>query len=245
MKTNKINLSNLHNEEHFQFHTEFKDSLTKELAETLQISEAFATFLIIYLQEKEALQVIRKSANTQQLADADKDRDIIFRGLVDAIKSGQNHFDENKRAAANRLMIVLDQYGNIARKPYNEETAAINKLEVEASTNYAADVTMLNISDWFTELGSRNKKFDTLMKSRYSEEAVKTLNRMRGVRIEIDNVYRSITSRLDALMLINGTTKYEAFVRELNARVDKYNNIIAQRKGRKAKDDDGADKAAK
>jgi len=63
MKTNKITLADLHNEEHFQFHTEFKDSLTQVLAETLQISEAFATFLVIYLQEQEALQVITLPAN--------------------------------------------------------------------------------------------------------------------------------------------------------------------------------------
>jgi len=99
-------------------------------------------------------------------------------------------------------------------------------------------VQILSIADWFTELGARNKKFDTLMKSRYSEEAEKTIKRMKQVRIEIDTAYRAIASRLDALMLLNGTAKYEAFVRELNARVDKYNNIIAQRKGLAAKKND-------
>jgi hypothetical protein len=238
MKTSKINLSNLHNEEHFQFQTEFKDSVTKAGAETLQISEAFSIFLLIYAQELEALQVIRKSATTEQLANADTERDIIFRGLADAIKSALNHFSAEKRAAAGRVQILLDQYGNVARKPYDDETAAISKLVSESQNGYATDVEILGLSDWFNELNAKNQAFDVLMKSRYSEDAAKTDLRMKQVRIEVDAAYRAITNRLDALMLINGTTGFEGFVNELNSRVDRYDNILAQRKGRNAKGND-------
>ena len=245
MKTNKIALASLHNEEHFQFQTEFKDSVTKAGAETLQISDAFAIFLLIYAQELEALQVIRKSSTTEQLANADTDRDVIFRGLVDAIKSALNHFDAEKRAAAARLIIVFEQYGNIARKSYDDETAAITKLVGESRNSYAADVEILGITDWFSELDARNQAFDGLMKNRYSEDAEKTGLRMKQVRKEVDAAYRTIANRLDALMLINGTNGFETFVNELNSRVDKYNNILAQRKGRNAKGNEGPTKPTK
>jgi hypothetical protein len=245
MKTNKIILKNLHNEEHFQFQTEFKDSVTKAGAETLQISDAFAIFLSFYAQEQEALQVIRKSATTGQLANADTDRDVIYRGLVDAIKSALNHFDVAKQAAAARFMIVFEQYGNVARKSYDEETAAITKLVGESRKGYAADVQSLGLTDWFNELNAKNQAFDMLMKGRYSEDAEKTELRMKQVRTEVDAAYRDIANRIDALILINGTKGFETFVNELNSRVDRYNNILVQRKGRNAKANDTAKMPAK
>jgi len=238
MEITKINLSNLRNEEHFQFQTEFKDLVIQTGASTLNIETQFTDYQILYDQEEEALQVIRKSATTEQLAEADTDRDILTRGATDAVKSGLNHFSEEKRMAAARLKILLDQYGNISRKPYDEETAAIYKLVKESQGPYAADVTTLDMADWFTELNTKNLAFETLMKSRYSEEAAKTELRMKQVRIDIDAGYRGIADRLDALMLINGTSGYEAFVRELNSRADKYNDILAQRKGRSVQKDD-------
>jgi hypothetical protein len=235
MKTNRIDLPHLRNEEHFQFHTEFKASVAKYGAKVLNIEEAYTSHETLYGQEMDALQVIRKSATTEQLADADAERDDIFRGMSDALKSNHNHFNADKRTAAARVKVVFGQYGNVARKPYDEETASITKLIAEVKGSLVNDIATLGLSDWMAELDSRNKAFDTLMKSRYSEEAIKTDLQMKSVRVEIDAVYRSIIERLDALMLINGAATYEPFVRELNARVDRYNNIFAQRKGRNAK----------
>jgi hypothetical protein len=236
MKTLKINLAPLHNEEHFQYHTEFKDAVNQKGAQRLNIEALFNEYLSLNEQEFEALLLIRKSATTDQLAIADAERDEIFRGLADAHKSGLNHFNADKRAAATRLKVLFDQYGNVARKPYDDETADINKMMQEVSSTFAADVATLGIGDWFTELDRKNKAFDTLMKSRYTEGASKTELRMRQVRIDLDTVYRAIINRIDALMLINGDTNYESFVRELNTRVERYNTILAQRKGRNSKD---------
>lgn len=238
MKIARINLSSLRNEEHFQFQTEFKNEINLFGAKTLNIETAFATYLPLYDQEEKALQPIRKSATTEQLVDADTERDDIYRGLTDAVKSALNHFDPNKRAAASRLKVLFDQYGNVARKPYNEETAAINKIMVEVKGAYAADVAALAINDWFTMLETKNNAFDTLMKSRYSEEAGKTELRMNEVRLTVDTAYREVVDRIDALILINGHRGYENFTREHNARVEKYSNILAQRVGRKAKNSD-------
>jgi hypothetical protein len=238
MKTTKINLPNLRNEEHIQFQTEVKDLITLFDAAKLNISEAFAAFLLIYAKENEALQVIRKSVNTEQLEDADWDRDLIFRGFSDAVKSALNHFNPDKRAAAGRFTIVLDQYGNLARKPYNEETADITKLVQETRGAYASDMDMLSLTDWVNELDTKNRAFDALMKQRFASDSNKTDLRMKHVRAELDDAYHTIANRLDATILLNGIGTLEPFVRELNTRVEKYNNILAQRKGRSKKDSD-------
>ncbi len=238
MKTIKINLPYLHNEEHFQFPTEFKDLVNLYKAGTIDIEELFKAFLILYAQEYEALNVVRKTISTEELGKIDKQRNQIFRGFVDGVKSNLNSPDEQINLAARRLQLVLDQYGNIARKTYDDKTPAIYKLIQEARTTYLADITLLGLINWINQLETINLSFDSMMKARYAEDAAKTELQMKQVRLLIDASYRAIADQLDALIKVNGVAKYEAFVKDLNVRVDRYNKIIEQRKGRNEKDDD-------
>lgn len=235
MKTTKIDLQKLQNEEHFQFNTEFKDLVTRYDATTIDIENLFESYLTLFAQEDEALQVIRKSTITADLAVADENRDALFSGFSTAIKSALLHYNEANRTAATHIKVMLDQFGNIARESYDAETADIYKLVQALQSTYSTDITTLGLVDWVFELDAKNKVFDELMKSRYTEEASKTEYRMKQVRVAIDAAYRGIAERLDALMLVNGSDNYLPFVNELNTRVDKYKLIIAQRKGRNAK----------
>jgi hypothetical protein len=238
MEINNLNLNMLHNEEHFQYQKEVKELVEKEGAKKLDIEKEFNVFSSFYVQEEVALNLIRKSATTEQIEAADKDRDVLLSGLSDAVKSSLKHFKEEKRAAAVHYKILLDQYGDIARKPYDDETAAIYKLVQESQGAYAADITTLGLGDWITEINNKNLAFETLKKDRYSEDATKTQLRMKTVRVSTDSAYKDIVKRINALILINGAKNHEAFVLELNSRIDKLNNSLAMRKGRSKKNGD-------
>jgi hypothetical protein len=238
MKCKRFNLANLRNEEWFQFFTEFKALVEQYYPGMLNIEELFAVFIMLYVDVDQALEVIRKSATTEQLVEADNDRDIDFRGFVDAVKSALSHFDPAKSEAARRLQIVLDQYGNVARKSYDAETASIYNLVQEMNGAHAADIALLGLGDWITRLDADNKAFEVLKNTRYSEEEGKPAFRVRELRKKIDSNYRDMLDRIDASILLNGETQYAAFVNAHNIRVDHYNNIIAQRKGRNAKKKD-------
>ena len=99
---------------------------------------------------------------------------------------------------------------------------------------YAADVALLDLTDWVAQLDANNKAFDALMQNRYAEGSEKTNLRLQPIRIETDRNYRDTLDRLDALMLINGDAAYASFVNELNTRTVRFENILAQRKGRAA-----------
>ena len=232
MKCKRFRSEDLRNEEWFQLNTEFKTLVEHNNPEVLGVSVLFDKYLSLYTDADEALVIIRKSAITEQIAEADSIRDSVFRGFTDAVKSSQNHFDTAKRDAAKRLKIVLDKYGNIARKYYDEETASIYNFIQEMNGAYADDVATLGLTDWTAQLEADNKAFDALMQTRYSETSAKTELRMVNVRIDTDRCYRDILDRIDALMLINGDMPYATFVKELNTRVDRYSSIVAQRKGR-------------
>lgn len=237
MQIEKLKAEKLRNEEHFQFQTEFNDLVIRFTPETLGIEFAYAAYEPLYLNENTALDVIRKSDLTPEISTADHTRDTTNRGFCDIIKGAQNHFLPAKCEAANRIQIVIDHYGNINTKTYDEQTAAINSLVEDLNKDYSDDMATLGVGDWITKLQANNNKFEALMDERYSADAGKTQLKMKDVRFEVDTAYRNIIERVDALVVVNGQEIYAPFVKELNERVGKYNNTLAQRKGRNGKKD--------
>jgi hypothetical protein len=257
-KIKRVRQKELPNEIWFQLYTVIKDLFEDDDAareddepnedtgrpyspDTLGIAELFTLFLIWYDKADEALELIRKSATTEKLAEADAARDITFRGFSAAVFSAVNHFDAAKRDAARRVQVVLNHYGNLARKSYDAETAALYNILQEFTGANAGDIALLGLNDWVVQLETENKAFSALMETRYNENARKTDLRMREVRNETDRIYRQMIERIEALALINGDEAYAPFVKDLNTRLERFADIIAQRKGRNEKKKEAKD----
>ena len=234
MKVESLHLNNQRNAAHYQFQTDFNQTVIKYTPQALGIVEAYAAYLLLYQDEGVALVSISKSATTDQIGIADHDRDMTFRGLVDSVSSKLNHFNTAVRDAAKRVMVILDGYGNLAPKPNDEESGLISSLIADLKSKLPADLTLLGINDWIAELERQNNVFIALQASRNSEEASRTELRMKQVRIEIDAAYRKIVERINALIVVNGEAPYTEFVKEINVRIARANDAIAQSKGRAA-----------
>lgn len=235
MKIQRVNFSKLRNNEHFQCQTEFKNLIEEFDAEKLKIAALFNDeFLPLYKEEDEAILKIVKNSFTESRSEADQQRDHTFRGMVETNKAALNHFDPAKVAAAKRLKILFDTYGNVARLPLQEETSAIYNLLQELDNKYAPDVDAVGLSDWAEQLRNDNNAYEALMKESYEEDAAKTELRMKEVRAAMDKVFRQIIERMEALMLIEGESAYSEFVRRLNVQLEKYAASLAQRQGRSA-----------
>ena len=233
MKINLIHLNNMRNDEHFQFHYEFSKIVREHGIAKLKIDDQFTAYAALFQDEDTALKKITKSAITPEIQDADKQRDIIFRGMVDAHKAALKHFDPDKQSAAKRLKVVFDTYGNVAKKPLNEQTSAIINMIQEILITYLADSQLIGIADWATQLRERNDVVDGLMHERYVESAGRTDIVMKEARTKVDEAYRIITERINALTIVEGDATYAEFIRTLNAVVEKYSAALAQRYGKK------------
>ncbi len=234
MKIETIHLNNLRNNEHFQLQTEFHKLVTESTPQALKIELAFAAYLPLYAKEDEALVKITKSAFSADIEEADRRRDQLFRGMADANLSALNHFKPEVSAAARRLQIVFDTYGNVAAKPLNEETSALNNLLQDLRTGYAAEVEQVGLGDWARELLAANAAFEDLVHRRYGETSQRSDLVLKEVRMQVDAAYNAIAERVNALMLLEGSPTHKEFIRRLNAVVEKYKNLLAQRRGRNA-----------
>jgi len=232
MKVKRVDFSKLRNNEHFQCQTEFKTLVEEFTPVKLKIVPLYAgSYLPLYEAEDEAIVKIIKNTFSDQRSDADRQRDQTFRGAVDTLNAGLNHFDPEVQEAARKLKIVFDRFGNVAQLPLNEETSAIYNLVQEVMTNHNADVVKLGLTLWMNKLNFDNKAYETLVKGGYEEEAAKTELKAKTTRAEVDKVVRQIIERIEALIVVEGETNFADFVRRLNLIFERYANTLAQRQG--------------
>lgn len=235
MKIKEIYLPYLSHGEHKAFHDHVITVVEEFTAATLDVEVVFEEYKKQFADENKAFMPMRKSATTAHLAAAHKRRGNIYRGLKFAVKSAGFHFNPEKEQAAHALKIVLNKFGNIKSKAYNEATAAAMLLANVCNKNYASEVALLGLGEWIAKLETVNTEFTGLMQSRNTERAQKTKLRMSKVRPNVDAAYHSLTERINALVEINGEEAYAPFIKRINVRIDKLRLTLAQHKGRLAK----------
>ena len=231
-------LSRLQNEEHYKFHTDVNGLITFYTAATLLIETEYDAYFKSYTDEGEALNFVRKSTYSDLLHADDLKRNETIDGMGDAINSGLKHYSQAVRDAANRLKILWNTNGDIKGKSQQNKSGAITKLISDLKGMYSSDIATLGMNGWVSELEKNNSGHDTTEKNRFDEQDAKTNLRMKEVRVDIDAHYRSITEKINALIIVNGETPYIDFVNKLNLRVEAYINALAMRKGKGPKPSD-------
>ena len=235
MKINQIGLSRLRNDTHFQFHTEFKDLAQKHNPQALKIKPQYEAYLLLYDKEDLALKKINKSLITEKIQNADKARDEIWGDLVETNTAALRHFDPEVREAAKQLKIVFDTYGNIARKPLNDQTSATYNIVQDLEGKYAPDVAKVGLGPWLAELKARNIAFSDLMRERFDESSLRVDIVLKKARVQLDGAYYAIIERINALVLVEGAEDYEGFIKKLNPIISKYVTALAMQAGRVSK----------
>ena len=252
MKIKNIYLHNFRNDEHFQF-IQFVIALVGEVgAAALKVVAQLAVLVARHAEEDEALKKITKSALTAQINEADRERDGVFRGLVNAVRSFLHHYNPAAREAATRLVIALDTYGNVAQKSHIEETSAIYNLVKDLREKYTDDVQAMGLGGWLDELEARNVAVEGLLEGRADEGAGRTSLILKEVRAEVDEAYLALAAMVSAQGLVASVgsdaaavAMYEGFVRRLNERIDMLNQALAIRRGisKAKKEDEEAEEA--
>ena len=244
MKIERLKIGNLRNEEWFQFFTEFKKLTEEQTPVSMGIEGQFHVFLGLYAEADNVLEQIRKSDYTATIEQLDTQRDTIFSGFRDVVKGFQSHFDQTKQNAANKLMLVFDNYGNISRKGYSEETASIYNFIQDMNGQYANSVAALQLGDWVQKLNEVNIDFGKNVLERNIEQSEKTTRRMVEIRKELDTCYLEMLVRIEAKILLQSDHNLTNFVNKINTNVIRYKNMLAQRNGRNTEKKEKKEKEA-
>ena len=271
MKFVRFNLNDLHNEEWFSLFCILRPLINKYGAEVLGIADLFNLLLPQLLKADVMLVILRKSIFTAKMKKAAKERNSLFKGLLDVVKSGQELDDDARREAAVALYVLLSQYKKtIQEKSYSESESSIYNLLQDLKTpKYAPGVALLGFDKWVGFIGDAENRFLEYRASRTQESIEKPKEQLRSIRRLVDLYYNAILDRLYTKVLADGLGEdvvvdpeslkdgiYEAdtpdhlrgnivynFMIEWNETLKKYHTLIAQREGRRAKKNDSEEEA--
>ena len=229
----RFNYKNLANEAHVSFHEELIKIIANHNPAMLDIDGVYKDYKEAFDAEIGVLDMVRASVHTAEIAAQDDIRDKAYYALVTALKlAGQTLTELEDVKAIHNLELVLNSYGNIARKTYDQETAAIDDLMRELEANYLADVVQLKLQDRLVALANENQKFKVLMTKRYEETSEKPNLRMRTARQITDTLYRAILNFIEAKIVVHKGKEFMDLSKALNAVAKRHKDLLAQKKGK-------------
>ena len=222
------------NEAHYEFMIVFRNLFLKFPAVQAIVTALFPEFAALLMQEEALVNFMHKSDYTKKIADADHRVDNTVTGMRALIAAALHHFDPAWQEAAQSLKNRFDAFGDIAKKSYEEETADVNLLIGDLnSPAYAANVALIGMTPWVTELQYAINLFMDLMGQRNVETAGKPQGRLKDVRRDIDIVYHNMADRISAAAVMDDTDAYTQFINELNAEITYFNEHATHRAAKK------------
>jgi hypothetical protein len=217
-------------EEHCEFMIVTRDLIVKHPVVQTLITPLYSEFVILIGREEELINLMKKSDYTKRIAEGDHHIDRTLIGMRGIIVAALHHFDPATVEAARSLLNRLEAFGSITRKAYEEETLDVNLLLGDLqSDEYAPKAAIVGLTPWIQELRTAETAFEQLLELRNTETARKPRGRIIDVRHEADAVYHRIADRIDAAAtLADGSTTYDEFIAELNARITYFNSHAHQ-----------------
>ena len=183
---------------------------------------------------------VSRSLITPQLEAADERRDNAITAINTVVQGYLRHFNADKKNAALLLDANIEANGgNIARLEWSLESANVVNLMQDwtSKPELANAVNLLGLSDLIAELQDANKAFMELMAARDKEMGDKrTVVKLKELREQSIALYLVLKDKLQSQANVNDfVPPFDKAINQWNELVDRHNQIIAQKEGRRTK----------
>ena len=183
-------------------------------------------------QEDQDLKLSTKSLLTDDIAQADHDRDQLYIGYKQAVKGFLNLPVENMAQAAKVLNQHIKDYNIDPREQLDKETGLLVNFIADLEGKYAEQVTTLALTPFVTNLKEANERVRSLTADRTEERMGNTVGALKASRKASDEAYRMLVKWVNALALIEGEEEYADFIDYVNTEITHYKREVM---GQKAK----------
>lgn len=230
-----IHLNNLRNSEFLQFSEDFLGLVLLNNPDTLKVKPQYDKLRLATDMVDALFKADRGSLMTDELVALDERRDTAITGISLHVQSLTYHFNESIRTQADALAANLANYdAGVAKQNYQAETAIISSILTDWAEKPAlkAAIDALKIADWQAELATANTAFNTRYLTRTQELGAASPDTIKEKRLEATQAYYTLRDFITSYHTLNeGAEPYNKTVKELNALITQYNNLLAGRKG--------------
>jgi hypothetical protein len=227
-------LSQLHNGEHVAFHKESLEQLLHADPALLGVIEQVGTYNNAVIDQKRSIDVFAASKKSIESEKLDKGRDREYSALKAYLKVYANDENEALSEAAERILFVVRksaiENGDPTCLGLAKETTAINSL-VRNLEPLRSDIELTGATGRLNKLVTANRLFEELQIERNTEKAEKHSGNVKAAREITDAAYNAVMERINAQALLYGGDVFDSYIKKQNAVIEKYANLVAQRKG--------------
>lgn len=234
MQVRELGLSRLDNATLLIFLNKAAEDLRADEYVKARLNDYFIEFIMGASAYDQAFKQEREAIETKELVELDDQRDKALTAYHTALLAAlKNPLDEKKRMAR-QLEILYNKYKPEASQEYMKESSLINEMLDELSTNYQLEqaYTKLGLKDWVDDLKAKNKAFMDKMKQRTTAAEWTAKGVVYQARLQAEAAYRKFIRLWNVAAVYEGDDHYESAMRKLNAEIDHYKRILAQKSGK-------------
>ncbi|MDR1680902.1 MAG: DUF6261 family protein [Prevotellaceae bacterium] len=174
-------------------------------------------------KEFDLMEWVRRSVLTEKIAAADRRADEALVSIRSMVRALEYSLTPAVATAAHQVNNMLQNYGKVYKKPYNEQIGDLDAILAHFSTDYLASATTLGLTAQIAELQAAYTEFLSLFEQRGAATLAKPPQTFTVVRRGIENVYHPIETILNAGATM-GIAGFAEVINLLNPDIEHLNN---------------------
>ena len=225
-----INIQRMNNGAHFTFVSNILARAEADTAVKGKASELVSNFKAAVAAEDEALKISQKSLLTDEIAQADSDRDALYAGYKKAVEGFLAMPIADMAQAAKILSQHIKDYKINTADQLDKETGLLVNFITDLEGKYSEQVAKLGLTAFVTNMKEANERVRTLTLQRTNEKIGITVGALKTARTASDDAYRALVKMVNAIALVFGEKDYTAFIDYVNTEVAHYKREVLGQK---------------
>ena len=225
-----INLVRMNSGAHFEYVSMMLASVQSQAAVKQKVADLVAALASAIEAEDAALKVSTKSFITDDIAQADQDRDTFYAGYKKAVEGFLHMPVADMAQAAKVLKQHIKDYRINTRAQIDQNTGLLANFIADLEGKYAAQVATLGLTLFVTHMKEANERVRTLVRQRNNERMGITVGALKAARVNTDAAYHNLVDMVNALALVNGDADYAAFIDYVNVEITRYKREVLNQK---------------
>ena len=230
--------------QHFSFISAFYNLLNEVEVEAQKFHQALAALRAARQAEDECLKLAQGSELTKRLREQDSLRDHNLGWLKRTVTIWVESGLEPEATAAAGLQRLVKLYKIDVNSQMDEETGLMDNFisDVTASETLVAALDTLNVKRFFQAMQVANNQVKLLLAERGRESSEKVVGALKIARADTDAAYNTMTDLIESFSLVaDNPAPYEAVIKEWNATVERYKEMLKRKSTKDSPDEDKPD----
>lgn len=225
-----ISLGRMNNGAHFLFVKNILDRAQADTAVQAKAAAQVAALKAAVEQEDRDLKLSQKSLLTDDIVQADAERDAFYLGYKRAVQGFLDFPVADVAKAAKVLAQHIKDYGIDPKMQLDRETGMLVNFIADLEDKYKAEVTKLSLAPFVESLKEANARLMAATAERTAERMGQTVGALRASRAASDEAYRMLVKMVNALALVYGEADYADFIDYVNTEVVHYKREVLGQK---------------